>query len=187
VDVPTTLITAFEVPPDADEEFAAGWERANAGLAAEEGYEGSVLHRALRGDAAFRFVDVSRTDSPEIAVPPFTAHPGRYEVVRDAGSVDGHGGVLLIDLLEVPAAEDERLLASWDEVRDVLARQAGHLGARLYRCAGRGGFRFVGMARWSSPLMYARALKRPEVQRAGPVPFPSHPALYLVAAINPRP
>jgi len=35
--------------------------------------------------------------------------------------------------------------------------------------------RFVEIARWSSPLMYARALRRPGLQA---LPFDSQPALY---------
>ena len=60
-----TLINAFEVPREADEPFIAGWERARDFLAAREGFSHTALHRALRPDAAFRFVNVARVDSPE--------------------------------------------------------------------------------------------------------------------------
>jgi hypothetical protein len=37
--------------------------------------------------------------------------------------------------------------------------------------------------RWSSPLMFARALERPEfTAAAAAMPFPSHPALYTPAS-----
>jgi hypothetical protein len=42
-------------------------------------------------------------------------------------------------------------------------------------------FRFVDLARWSSPLMFARATQRPEFRDAGAhLPYAAHPALYSV-------
>jgi hypothetical protein len=116
-----------------------------------------VLYRALRPDVDFRFVSVAEGDG--------------YEVVRQDGAPDTPGGVILIDPFEVPTGEDEAFLAGWDAARAVLAAQRGYLGARLYRATGRADFRFVELARWSSPLMVQRAAARP-------IPFPSRPALY---------
>jgi hypothetical protein len=66
-------------------------------------------------------------------------------------------------------------------VREFLVRQAGVSATALHRALRADvDFRFVD-ARWSSPLMFARALKRPEfVQAAAELPYPSHPALYTV-------
>jgi hypothetical protein len=116
-----------------------------------------VLYRALRPDVDFRFVSV--------------AEGAGYEVVREHRAADTHGGVVLIDPFGVPAGEDDAFLAGWDDARAVLAEQQGYLGARLYRATGPADFRFVDVARWSSPLM---------VQRAGAkgIPVPSRPALY---------
>jgi hypothetical protein len=188
-----TLINAFEVPPDADDAFVAGWERAGDFLAAKDAYQATALHRALRPDVDFRFVNVARVESPQAwkeavsdpAFPgqklPFRTHASLYEVVREDGTPDIEGGVVLINPLEVPDDQDERFLASWDRARDVLAQQRGYLGTRLHRSVGPAGFRFVDIARWSSPLMFARALGRPEFQEAAQaMPFPSHPALYQV-------
>jgi heme-degrading monooxygenase HmoA len=188
-----TLINVFEVPPDADEVFIAGWERARDFLAARDGYRATALHRALRPDVDFRFVNVAQVDAPQrwkeaVSDPafpgasmPFPGHPGLYEVVREDATPDVEGGTVLINPFEVPEDADERFLAGWDRARDALAQQRGYLGTRLHRSVGSADFRFVNIARWSSPLMFARALARPEFQQAAQaMPFPAHPALYQV-------
>jgi heme oxygenase (mycobilin-producing) len=161
-----TLISAFEVPPDADEDFIAAWESAT-------GDRATALHRALRADVDFRFVEVARWDSNG------AARPSLYEIAREHATPDVEGGVVLINPFEVPDGEEERFLAGWDRAWELLARQRGYLGTRLHRSIGAADFRFVEIARWSSPLMFARALKRPDVQAAAQaIPFRSHPALY---------
>jgi heme-degrading monooxygenase HmoA len=183
-----TLINAFEVPPDADEAFIAGWERARDVRDAGGGFQATALHRALRSDVDFRFVELARVGSPQsreqpVPDPAFPAHPSLYEVVREDGKLDIEGGVVLINPFEVPEDQDERFLAGWERARDVLAQQRGYLGTRLHRSLGRADFRFVNVARWSSPLMFARALQLPDVQAAAQaMPFPSHPALYQVVS-----
>ncbi len=152
-------ITVYEVAPEADVSSVAG----------------CTLYRALRPDVDFRFVGVAEDE--RFATPTGQAHAGLYDAVREDGTPDVEGGVVLIDPFEVPEDDDERFLAGWDRAREVLRRQRGYLGARLHRCVGPAGFRFVEVARWSSPLMFARALKQPDFQQAA-LPFPSHPALY---------
>jgi len=187
-----TLINAFEVPPDADAAFAAAWEPARAFLADRDACRATALHRALRDDVGLRFVDVARVDSPAAwrdvvedpgypgAELPFTAHRGLFEVVREDGDLDGAGGVVLISPFEVPAGEDERFVAGWNAVRELFAARQGYLGARLHRSLGVSDFRFVAVVRWSSPLMFARALQQPEIERAiARMPFAGRPALYL--------
>jgi hypothetical protein len=116
-----------------------------------------VLYRALRDDVRFRFAAV-----------------GASEAVRETGTPDVAGGVVLIEPFAVAAADEERFLAAWERLRAARAQQRGYLGSRLYRAEPG----FVDFTRWSSPLMYARALKLPGVQEAA-TPFASHPALYL--------
>jgi heme-degrading monooxygenase HmoA len=142
-----TLINAFEVRAEADEPFIAGWERARDFLATRDGFSRTALHRALRRDAAFRFVNVARVDSPEawqraIADPafpggkmPFPAHPGLYDVVHEDGELDGDG-VVLINAFEVPPDADEPFIAGWNGARELLAAQPGYLGTRLHRSLG---------------------------------------------------
>jgi heme-degrading monooxygenase HmoA len=103
--------------------------------------------------------------------------------VREHGRPDTSGGVVLINPFEVPEGEDERFLAGWDAARAALSRRRGYLGTRLHRSLGPADFRFVNVARWSSPLMFARALSEPDFQAAAQgMAFPSHPALYLLAS-----
>ena len=127
-------------------------------LAAPEGAHGD-LYRALRDDADFQFVRIAPAES------------GPYDVVHEDGDPDGAGGVLLIDPFEVAAAEEEDFLAGWEAARQLFAEQRGYLGTRLYRGLGPAEFRFVDVVRWSSPLMFARAVKPA-------MAFASHPALY---------
>jgi heme-degrading monooxygenase HmoA len=185
--MPATLINAFEVPVEADEPFVAGWERARDFLAGREGFGATALHRALRPDADFRFVNVARVDSvpawqAAIADPdfpgrelPFPAHPGLYEAVHEDGAPDGSEGVVLINPFEVAPDSDDEFLEGWRGARDRLAAQPGYLGTRLHRSIGPADFRFVNVARWSSPLAFAKALG----QAAPSLPFRAHPSLYV--------
>jgi heme-degrading monooxygenase HmoA len=188
-----TLINAFEVPPEADEPFVAGWERARDFLAARDGFGATALHRALRDDVDFRFVNVARVESPDVwrravgdPVFPgreirFASHPALYEVAHEDGAPDGSEGVVLINAFEVPPESDAPFLAGWGDAREAMAAQPGYQGTRLHRSLGAADFRFVNIARWSSPLAFARATERPEFRAAGgALPFASHPALYLV-------
>lgn len=154
------LIDLFEVAPQDDEAFLADWE--------SERVQGSVLYRALREDVDFRFAAIA-------------AQGGPYEVIHEEGEPDGSEGVTLINPFEVPEGEDERFVAGWERARAALADQRGYLGTRLHRSVGATDFRFVNVARWSSPLMYARATGRPEFRAAGAdLTYRAHPALYSV-------
>ena len=127
-----TFITAFEVPPSEDEAFLA--TRATSG----------TMHRALREDADFRFVDVARAGAPEVpnGASGFPSHPGVYEVIRSEGRPDVDGGVLRIDFVEVPDAGERylealgaragraRAAAGLDRAAAVPARRAGRVRVR---------------------------------------------------------
>ena len=154
-------ISLFEVPVAAQERFVAEWKPAGA----------ATLYRALRDDVDFRFVAVGRADS---------ASSG-FEVVHEDGTPEGAGGVVLINPFAVPDGDDDEFLAGWEGTRQRLVRQRGYLGTRLHRAVGPAQFRFVDVARWSSPLMFARATQRAEFRdAAGALRFASHPALYTV-------
>ena len=160
------LIDLFDVAMESDDAFLADWE--------SEGGESAVLYRALRADVDFRFVAVARAAEGSSA-------SGLYEVVHEDGVPDGSEGVTLINPLEVPDGDDDRFIAAWERVRAALADERGYLGTRLHRGVGVSDLRFVDLARWSSPLMFARATQRPEFREAAAsLPYAAHPALYSV-------
>ncbi|MGZ4233024.1 MAG: antibiotic biosynthesis monooxygenase family protein [Solirubrobacteraceae bacterium] len=91
-----TLINPFEVPAGEDNEFVAGWERANDHLSKRPGYLATSLHRCVGPDAEFRFVNVARWASAEAftaaindpafhaaAHVPYPAHPALYTAIAD--------------------------------------------------------------------------------------------------------
>jgi hypothetical protein len=114
---------------------------------------GATLHRALRADVRERFASLA------------------------SGAPDAAGGVLLIVPFDVPEGEDERFLAAWEAVREVLSARQGYLGAHLLRDPAA---RFVAVVHWSSPLMYARAVRQ-EGDLIAAMPFPGQAALYVRA------
>jgi hypothetical protein len=116
--------------------------------------EGGTLYRALRDDVTYRFV----------AIAPGTG----YEVAYEDGDPDGAGGVVLVEPFAVPPEDDEPFLAAWREAHDALAARRGYLGARLYRAAAPAEPRWVEIARWSSPLMVARAGGTGDLYLPGP-------------------
>lgn len=95
-----TLINIFEVPSDVpDEDFVAWWVRARDFLNDRVGVIPTALHRSIRPDAKFRFVNVAQIPDVEawqaaLADPGFPGremrgrpYPGLYEVVADAEQV----------------------------------------------------------------------------------------------------
>ena len=133
--------------------FAVAPEEDAAFLAAwaAEAPPGATLHRALRADVPHRFASLA------------------------SGGPDEEGGVLLIVPFEVPAGGDERFLTAWQSVPAVFATRRGYLGAQLLPSPDT---RFVAVVHWSSPLMYARAV-REEGDLIAALPFPGQPALYI--------
>jgi heme-degrading monooxygenase HmoA len=186
------LINLFEVPPEREEEFVAGWRGARDFLAERDGFRTTTLHRSLAGQAEFRFVNVAYVASPEtwgaaVADPDFPGrnmpgrpHPGLYEVALEDASPTDLAEAILINAFEVRPRDDERFLAGWERARDALRDQEGYLGTRLHRALSPDThFRFVNVANWTDPSAFLAARQRPEFQRASnSIPFPAHPALY---------
>jgi hypothetical protein len=72
------------------------------------------------------------------------------QVIREDGEPLGAGGVVLVAFVDDAAG--------WESLRELLAPRQGYLGSRLYP----GG----ALVRWSSPLMWARALRDPRIGAA---------------------
>ena len=89
-----TLIDLFEVEPDQDEQFIAGWQAAREQLSRRPGYLDTTLHRAVDDDVDFRFVNVAHwasADAFQAAIThpafraaarlPYPASPALYQSV----------------------------------------------------------------------------------------------------------
>jgi len=125
---------------------------------------GLVL-RALRDDVPVPvWVFSAAAVAPESAA---------YELIAEDGDVDGAGGVRLVELFA-----DTAELTAWAAVHALLGARQGYLGTRVYR----GETDLVALLRWSSPLMYQRALQQPEIAAAvAALGFERRADLYLPA------
>ena len=63
--MPVVFINLFEVPADRDEEFLAEWREVNDYMRNKPGYQGHRLHRALAGDAKYRYANVATWESAD--------------------------------------------------------------------------------------------------------------------------
>jgi heme oxygenase (mycobilin-producing) len=91
------LINPFEVPADvSDEAFVTDWDRAADYMSRQQGFIGTRLHRALRPDARFRFVNVAEWESAtdfqtavatdefrELVRGEVAGSPALYEIARE--------------------------------------------------------------------------------------------------------
>jgi heme-degrading monooxygenase HmoA len=59
------LINCFEVAPDQDEHFLTLWKRADELLRSRGGYRSTRLHKALRPQVRFRYINVAELDTVE--------------------------------------------------------------------------------------------------------------------------
>ena len=158
------LIDLFEVAPQADAAFLADWE--------SERVASAVLYRALRADVDFRFVAVT----PVVDGSPRT-RPLRGRRTRRARPTG-------------PRASRSSTPSRCPTARTSASSPAGSApaprsptsaatSARAFTAASaRADLRFVNLARWSSPLMFARATQRPAFRdgRRGDLPLSgAHP------------
>ncbi len=100
--MPVTFINLFAVPVGREEAFRLLWEQVNAYMAAQPGYLGHRLHRALAEDARYRYANVAAWESGEawraahdegfrkLVTQPqwreFPSTPALYEVVHTGGT-----------------------------------------------------------------------------------------------------
>jgi heme-degrading monooxygenase HmoA len=94
-----TLVNCFEIAAGQEDEFFALWQEVNAYMRLKPGYLGHKLHRAVSGEASFRFVNVAKWASKEhfaaahddgfralVGKPgwaAFRSRPGLYQVVHE--------------------------------------------------------------------------------------------------------
>lgn len=88
--MPVTLINAFEVPVDDETGFLEQWKRTSAQVQGQEGFIDTRLHRALRDDARFLYVNVATWESEEAYHAAF-----RKIVVAEGGDADVHANPAL--------------------------------------------------------------------------------------------
>jgi heme-degrading monooxygenase HmoA len=96
------FINCFAVGSARDEGFVEMWRTVNAHMVTRPGYVGHRLHRSLRPDAAYRFVNTAQWESVEawqaahdadfraLATGPrwegITATPALYEIVHEGAA-----------------------------------------------------------------------------------------------------
>ena len=92
------LINPFEVPAENAEKFLQSWGEARDYMKRQPGFISTRLHRALRPDARFGFVNIAEWESPEhfmkaVQSPEFQKlaqgsppnFPALYEIVKIEG------------------------------------------------------------------------------------------------------
>lgn len=88
--------------------------------------------------------------------------------------------VTLINVFEVPTAQEDEFLRRWQETAAVFARTDGFLETHLHRNMGFGNqtFRFVNFALWASVEAFTQAHREysPGEEKIAGVTF--HPALF---------
>ena len=82
------LINSFEVPAGREAEFTAAWRATAEFMAKQPGYLSTRLHRALAGDARYRFVNVAEWASQEDCRAAVT-DPGFREVASGLAGFPG--------------------------------------------------------------------------------------------------
>jgi heme oxygenase (mycobilin-producing) len=91
--------------------------------------------------------------------------------------------VLLINLFEVPAPDEDDFMSSWEQARSLMRARPGYLGTRLHRSlAPDAEFRFVNIAAWPSAGAFQAAIDDPAFREAtAEISGRAHPSLYEVA------
>lgn len=91
--------------------------------------------------------------------------------------------VTLINVFDVPAGQEDTVIAAWEKARDFLAQEPGYISTALHRATGpETRFKLINIARWESPESFAAATAK--MRAAGIFPrIPGlgvHPSLYRV-------
>lgn len=68
--------------------------------------------------------------------------------------------VVLINVFEVPSAQEAEVMQSWIKSKEFLEKQPGYINTRLHKNIDPNGkFRFINVAEWASPQQFQGAAK----------------------------
>jgi quinol monooxygenase YgiN len=62
---PVVLINVFEVPVGGEKEFIEWWKQSSEALQKEPGFLDAQLHRSLKADARFQFINIAHWETVE--------------------------------------------------------------------------------------------------------------------------
>jgi heme oxygenase (mycobilin-producing) len=89
--------------------------------------------------------------------------------------------VTLINIFEVPAADEGAFIAAWEKTRDYLMKLPAHLETALHQSLHDTRFRFVNVAQWTSEEEFNAAVSSEGFRQASSdLRWPFSPALYRV-------
>ena len=162
----------FQGVPD-DDAFLQAWRESRASL-------GARLHRSHASSAEYPWAEIAPDDAPrpELGVTTFSA---LYAPRVDDLPPGGDGGVVWINLYEVPPEEDDDFEAGWTRVRDIVAGRPGYIGARLHRATEPDAvFRYVNVSPWRDLETFTSAIATSAfAQAATAIYHQAHPGLYI--------
>ncbi len=96
--------------------------------------------------------------------------------------------VVLINVFEVPAGQDEEFLVGWEQgkaiMKAIMKGQPGYLSTALHRSLDpTAQFRSINVAHWESAQDFSAAVNNPEfVAYRNASPFTHYPSVYEVIA-----
>ncbi len=68
--------------------------------------------------------------------------------------------VVLINVFEVPIAQEQEVMQTWIKSKEFLEKQPGYLNTRLHKNIDPDGkYRFINVAEWASPQQFQSATK----------------------------
>ena len=99
--IPVTLINEFEVPSGTENDFIEWWRKSSEALKTEPGFIEAKLHRSLKTDARFQFVNVARWETAEALDLARTKHS---DLLHSLSSGKGHPALYRLVALYTPDA-----------------------------------------------------------------------------------
>jgi len=92
-------------------------------------------------------------------------------------------GVVLINIFEVPAGDEEAFITAWEKTRDYLMKLPAHIHTALHRSLHDTRFPFVNVAEWTSEEEFNAAVGSEGFREAAAdLRWPFSPALYQVVS-----